>query len=385
MGYLSSLSKPATATALDVSEWSLLVFGLILAVGALGEYKMLPGILLKIIRHRAFELMVAIGIAGEFIGDGGVFLFSRMLQTINDREFASLNKKAGDADRDAADAELQTAQLRAAMADRTLSAEQQRRIRDACNASPWKGRDVWMRSYPNDGEAARLIVEMKAAFEPCLTVEDRTGQGGIVGTLVGIRVDPSEHGRDFASFLIEALRGKSMGNLSVDDLTQFGSASETTEILVGLKPSALTQVVNRDIVSASDRVNGVQAFLTKRSLTRKEMNDLRDAFKPLADPNVWINVVWSPISEGPGIQVWQCLKDAGFEKANLVQEYSSFATGVSGAAPLSHAELLTKISSILLKARIGPWVGLLNITPEGTPVTIVVGDVRVAPLPPLKK
>jgi hypothetical protein len=107
--------------------------------------------------------------------------------------------------------------------------------------------------------------------------------------------------------------------------------------------------------------------------------------KPLADPNVQINVVWSPISEGPGIQVWRCLKDAGFEKANLVAEYTAFSTGVSGSAPLTHGELLSKISSVLLKARIGPWLGVLGITAEGTPVTIIVGGVRTAPLPALNK
>src|ERR1019366_2254073 len=140
----------------------------------------------------------------------------------------------------AAEAELQTTQLRAAMADRNLSPAQQRAIRQACLASPWRGRDVWIRSYPNDGEAARLIVEMKAALEPCLSVEDRTGQSiGGIGTVVGIRVDPAERGRDFATWLIHALGDPKMGDQSVDALTPLGSVDETTEIMVGLKPTAL--------------------------------------------------------------------------------------------------------------------------------------------------
>jgi hypothetical protein len=94
MGYFfSSLSKSETSTALDTSEWGLLIFGLILTIGALGEYKMLPRLALKFVPHKVFEFIVAVGIAGEFIADGGVFLFSRHLQTISDGEYAALNKK----------------------------------------------------------------------------------------------------------------------------------------------------------------------------------------------------------------------------------------------------------------------------------------------------
>ncbi len=98
MGYFfSSLTKSATSTALDTSEWGLLIFGLVLTVGALGEYKMLPAFALKPVPRKFFELMVAAGIAGELIADGGVFLFSRHLQIISDGEYAAVNKEAGDA------------------------------------------------------------------------------------------------------------------------------------------------------------------------------------------------------------------------------------------------------------------------------------------------
>jgi hypothetical protein len=113
MGYFFiSLAKSPTITALDVSEWGLLVFGLILTIGALGEYKRLPGLALRFFSHTTFELMVAVGIAGEFLADGGVFLFSRHLQAISDGEFAGLNREAADARREAASANKESGKAR---------------------------------------------------------------------------------------------------------------------------------------------------------------------------------------------------------------------------------------------------------------------------------
>jgi hypothetical protein len=66
--------------------------------------------------------MVALGIAGEFVADGGVFLFSRHLQTINDGEYATLNKEAGDARRDAGNANKDAGIARKDAADATKDA-----------------------------------------------------------------------------------------------------------------------------------------------------------------------------------------------------------------------------------------------------------------------
>ena len=90
MGYFW-LSKSATTTALDVSEILLLVFGLILTIGALGEYRKFPRLLKA--SHATFELLVVIGIAGELFADGGVFVFSRHIQSIDDAEVSSLNER----------------------------------------------------------------------------------------------------------------------------------------------------------------------------------------------------------------------------------------------------------------------------------------------------
>jgi hypothetical protein len=103
MGTLPSLSKPATAICLSVSEYGLLIFALLVVVGLIGENK------LPWWHHRLkiFEILVTIGCGGELLADGGVFVFSRRLQTIADGEFAVFNKEAATARKEAGDATKQ--------------------------------------------------------------------------------------------------------------------------------------------------------------------------------------------------------------------------------------------------------------------------------------
>jgi hypothetical protein len=97
MEYFLSLSKSAAIHRLEDSEWGLLFFGLVVFVGIWGEIKSES----HSKRLKIFEYVVLYGILGELISDGGVFLCSTQLQTISDREFAVLNKEAGDARKDA--------------------------------------------------------------------------------------------------------------------------------------------------------------------------------------------------------------------------------------------------------------------------------------------
>jgi hypothetical protein len=95
MGILLFLSKSGASTGLDWSEIFLLIFGVMVAVGVLGEsaksekWKKW---------HRMFELLVIIGVAGELFADGTIFVFSKHLQTISDTELAAAIRKAGDAE-----------------------------------------------------------------------------------------------------------------------------------------------------------------------------------------------------------------------------------------------------------------------------------------------
>src|ERR1035438_4337888 len=94
MGYFFSLSKSAATVGLEVSEWMLLVFGGVLVLGIFGEYKKLPKRLLLLWPATIFEILVMVGVAGELLGDGGVFIFSSHLQSIEDQELSSLGSNA---------------------------------------------------------------------------------------------------------------------------------------------------------------------------------------------------------------------------------------------------------------------------------------------------
>jgi len=94
MGTFLSLSKSTTSISLDISEIALLVFGVLLVVGLVGEYAESE----KWKRYvKTFEMFVILGVAGELFADGGIFLFSSHLQTIADQEIAEVTKRAGDA------------------------------------------------------------------------------------------------------------------------------------------------------------------------------------------------------------------------------------------------------------------------------------------------
>ena len=107
-----SLSKAEAANALDISEWALLIFGTILVIGIIGEYKHIPK-WLGGEKHKLFEALVMIAVAGELMGDGGVFVFSRQLQSMGDYEIAQLKADEASSKADATKFESQIAEAKA--------------------------------------------------------------------------------------------------------------------------------------------------------------------------------------------------------------------------------------------------------------------------------
>lgn len=92
MNAIFSLSKSGTSLALNFSEIVLLVFGAILVFGLVGEYHEAWKKHLKL-----FEILVIVGVAGELLADGGIFLFSKHLQTLGDLEISSSYQRAAEA------------------------------------------------------------------------------------------------------------------------------------------------------------------------------------------------------------------------------------------------------------------------------------------------
>jgi hypothetical protein len=229
MGVLS-LSKSATAWALDTSEIFLLIFGLILAIGVIGEYSRSPKWKARL---RAFELMVMFGIAGELIADGGVFLFSRQLQTISDIEEARLRRETGDANEKAGEANERAAanekkaawlanqnlalqdqvlRLRLKMADRHLTPEQQSRI--AKSLCGFGGVYIDIGLYNSDSESQELGKEIDGALpERCdgkpgfvVSIVQKLATIGFSGIQIIAKEGTSQKSKSLAAALAAALK-----------------------------------------------------------------------------------------------------------------------------------------------------------------------------------
>ncbi len=153
MGIFLSLSKSATSIALDVSEIVLLLFGVMLVIGLVGEYAKSEKWKK---RARIFELLVIVGVAGELFADGGVFLFSAHLQTISDVEVARLHKEAGDA-------ELRAAQLEQSLADRHITLEQRKKMLGILSARPGARVSVTFVT-PAEPDAQEYSIEVGGVF-----------------------------------------------------------------------------------------------------------------------------------------------------------------------------------------------------------------------------
>ena len=108
MGTLFFLVKIRVASALDVSEYALILFSALVVLGLIGEHAE------RWKKHiKFFEVLVIIGVAGELLADGGVFLFSSQLQTISDRELKAAVAEAGTAKTSAEGAVLAAEHARA--------------------------------------------------------------------------------------------------------------------------------------------------------------------------------------------------------------------------------------------------------------------------------
>jgi hypothetical protein len=113
-----SLSKSTASLWLNVSEGVLLFFGGVLVIGFLGEYSESTRVKKWL---KAFKWMVVIGVFGELIADGGIFLLSARLQTITDLEVAHSNEEAKKAGERASANEKEAARLRKLAQDESLA------------------------------------------------------------------------------------------------------------------------------------------------------------------------------------------------------------------------------------------------------------------------
>jgi hypothetical protein len=193
MGTLFLLSKSATATALDISEVALLLFGVLLVIGLIGEYAKAE----RWKKHlKLFEMFVIIGVAGELLADGGIFLFSRHLQTIADLEIAELTREAGNARTSAESAASAASNATTSAHEAGVEAEKaQQRVRELAKQADElqneviaaNGRVEQLRKANNES-AANLELEKNKRVHLAASLLDRrfADQSGAIATLSGL-------------------------------------------------------------------------------------------------------------------------------------------------------------------------------------------------------
>ena len=160
MSALLLISKSATLSALNVSEIVLLVFGVLLVVGLIGEYHEAWKKWLKM-----FEMLVIVGVAGELMADGGIFLFSKRLQTLADQEIAGAYERAAKANENAESEKLARIKLEEAYAPRRILAPQVTALTPRLKAFSGETATVWFHAGDREGQvfASDLWRVLKAA------------------------------------------------------------------------------------------------------------------------------------------------------------------------------------------------------------------------------
>lgn len=131
--FLACMSKQYVSSLLLGGELLLLITSLLVVIGLIGESRSdawIPAPERKKRWHKRFVLFVTIGVGGELIADGIVFLSSHRLQAIQEVELTELsstaanaNEKAGEAYERASGLEKQTEKLRA---DAAIALQKQR-------------------------------------------------------------------------------------------------------------------------------------------------------------------------------------------------------------------------------------------------------------------
>lgn len=190
----------------------------------------------------------------------------------------------------------------------------------------------------------------------------------------------NKHGSAIMDLSAIAARARSDSEIAINQSGQAIGRAATAEQASG-RAAENAQNALSDANEAEEQTARLHAFLTPRSLTQKEQDDLRDALKPLADAKVPILVTGSMAAGALTFQVWKSLKDAGFDRAEFKEVNQDLGYGMNVFASEKYGFLAEKLAAILLHAGCGPMMGGIGTVPDGERIIILIRDVRSAPLP----
>jgi hypothetical protein len=129
---------------------------------------------------------------------------------------------------------------------------------------------------------------------------------------------------------------------------------------------------------SKQKLTEIVTAIAPRSLSDEDQKDITDACRPFARPNIRVVVVTSSgYGTSLGIQIWNALKNAGFMVELQPTGRIWYEVGISG--PLEESEALNAISKAVVKKLV--IMGVIGITPPGSPITITVGERLIGKLP----
>lgn len=255
----SSLSKPFTVAWLSTSEEYLLVFGIILVVGLVGEFwidhKSKKYSRVKK-RKRLFEILVIAGVAGEIIADGGIFEFGDHLQDLINVEVAQLNREAGNARKSAGIAEKEAGQANEMAAKNELEAK-----RAGTNAAA---------SYER-----AAVAEKEAAQANQLAAEYNERSKQLESTNVQLSLQMAQLMSNNFEFAKELLAQAKQIQETTNNLATIGNfVSESNTTRLRIENQQLAESVHADVAN-------VQSILTHSNLA-----SLKPAKRHLTDDKI---------------------------------------------------------------------------------------------------
>lgn len=240
-----SLTHSGAEQALEACEILILVFGLILAIGAAGEHLEEHGTLPGWMKWssqptRVFIWMVALSLVGELVADAGVFVFSGQLQTISDGEYAALNEKAGVAMERAAAADLARVKLEEQLAWRTLKSAQ---LNELCVAlKPFAGQTYGVTLQADNPEENGLAGDLESALQ-CAGWTRAGREGPLSAAADGLRfrgfaIDVNPAAPDGVKAAAAAMGSKLAPWLAISPVSPLGTVmkAERIRIVIGRKP-----------------------------------------------------------------------------------------------------------------------------------------------------
>jgi hypothetical protein len=179
-------------------------------------------------------VLVAIGIAGEIIGDRIAAPLEKTIDDAKATQIARLENEASEATARAAQANLELAKLKA---PRTLTSEQRQRLMIALKS--FGGMPIFVRTNPDDAEAVYLTEQLidvlrQSKFDVQIWRNNSDGRFPS-GIIIQVDVKADANTRKAADALIAALREDGLGTIGPDPF-EIGNPTALIRLWVGSKP-----------------------------------------------------------------------------------------------------------------------------------------------------